>query len=330
MLSGKLYAMILWFNNERKLNTDLDRKLDNSYQYCNTIGDIYSDTINYMMSIIRENNDHSTFQNQICNGALSYYNYNRCDMSDMDKSNLRYVDYFTEVSKNAINNVCDLILEDKVHTSENKLLCIYFQLLLLPIYKRWKSNFSNYLSDINSLNKITEIELNPVIQFSIYCNQIKSNFFHKPNEKVQDLISFLEKIKISYDKYQPIEIILPKNIIINDKTMMDKEIRDEQSITKHNIRSNVNPTINIQPIININTSIKPTKSAKLTKSNKLTKSTKSSKNHIPPKKIKDNLNNLKVEGLRYLCQQYGIKTKTAMRRDDLINAILAYNKSLSQ
>ena len=251
----------LHFSNIIKIN---DNKTSDNILYYNELStqkELISDIIMIIESDLKNNeyyNDSNHFSNYIRNGWNQ--NINSTSMNDFFLNNIKMVNSFNEKSKDIIISYLDILLSDKFERNDNiKRTVLYYKKIMNEILIKWKkSNYSDYMDDINEFNNLLRVN-NINISFSQYINllNISCSLNNIDNNIKIILLDFFEKLILKYNKQdkikeklkkikhkelpvtkESIEIKKPKSPKLKSKEIVSSESDDETTSSKKSVSTN--------------------------------------------------------------------------------------------
>ena len=216
-------------------------------------------------------NDACNFSNNVCNGFMQ--NQNALSVDNFLKNNLNILNGFTKESRETISKLSDMILLDNFKFNENDFkdasnnynsekLEFYLFKLQNDIFIKWKSNNSNYFSDINDLNIILQ-----------KCNKNYNNndilltsnciIYGIDNLIKAEIIKFYESLNNKYIKLDK----LNKKIKETKDSKQVKETTNSKQVKETTNFKQVKETTNSKPVKETTDSktVKETKDSKIIK-----------------------------------------------------------------
>lgn len=274
--------------------------------------------------------DQCNFHNYICNGILS--DSNGCaNMSEGNIKNLLYLDYMEDDSQKIINElllaldtqyVLKTKISDKLTTEmwEFTLLKIHFLTCFRRIYFVWKTDQMLYMPDIikyiELVKKInSKINISPIDAFF----NLKAPMYYFCEAKNSDILNMFQYIESLVEKYSFINIFKTTHEL-KEKELKEKELREKELREKELKEKNIKEQqLEIKKL-----SDQYSKDLKL-RDQKL-QMQKSEIQKLKQQRIIsiNDLDNLKVPGLRELCIKLKLNTTRCQYRRDYIKLLKPY------
>jgi hypothetical protein len=242
------------------INNITDNKTSDNIIYYNELSnhkELVSDIIMIIETDLRNENyqnDANYFSNYIRNGWNQ--NINNTKMNNFFLNNIKMVNSFNEKSKEIIINYLDILLSEKFERNDNiKRTILYYKKIMNEILIKWKkSNYSDYMDDINEFNNLLRVN-NISISFCQYINilNIICPLNNIDNNIKIILLDFFDNLILKYNKQDKIKEKL-KKIKESPITKIIEEyvpVVINTKITKPKSKKNMSPDDKIKNFENV-------------------------------------------------------------------------------
>lgn len=243
MLSQKFKSCIYKLFNDMEKGRLYDKLLQkNNYEMGNSYHCIFAE-LRSLCCNGKLDSDESNYNNHIHNGILSCSNVNEIGQTQL--SQLEYLDYMKPKSQDIINQCLDAmdinyVLDEKMHCRikeiitphvwEFTLLNIHFKTLMRKIYFVWQMDRTMYMPDIMRYIECVKrirpnnnlVPIDPYIYFTFVLG-----YMCEPGVKYDDIYDLFQFVKLLFKKYEHVDVF--KEVLIKQ---VSKEASKNISVKK--------------------------------------------------------------------------------------------------
>jgi HNH endonuclease len=219
---------------------DIAKEKLNRWEENNAYGSLINDFRNFILTSLSSNpklsNDYCNYNNNIYYNAL-YHIVNNYDLTENYKLQLKSADGLSSEAKNIISEYCDIMLDEYYlinADSDIKIIKLYFNKLLIPIYFKWKSNVQDYYNYINDFSQMTSkynISFDPYQTYFEYYNKIVAKVIDTKDNIIFEMIKYLEKSTQECNKLNKYKKMIKEEIKLKESnTQIKKDKKDLSQI----------------------------------------------------------------------------------------------------